>query len=118
VRKAPALPIQTKPNVAAQRPKPALRVNGILGSAILLAAAGAMFFGLSYLHAPSPTMPADWHSGSILITSAGQATCRRLKFDNVTGSIKDEGIGQCTDSSLGEAERLGQVSQSFVSHNR
>ena len=119
VRPIVTKPIALKRSAPARRRYFALRVKPILGGVFLLAMATGVFVGLSYLRPSAlrtsqPNAMADVHSGSIIISSADRHTCRRLKFDNVTGSIKDQGIGQCEDTGVpGAAERLGQVSNSF-----
>jgi hypothetical protein len=90
-----------------------LRVKPILGVGILLVAAGGAFLIMTYLHASSPPPLPDLRSGSIILASPDPRACRHLSFDNVTGTIKDRGTGQCADDSPGAAERLGQVSDSF-----
>ena len=115
-------PIVPKKNAPVGRSKLSLAMRPILGGGILLVASAAAYFALSYFNlahvslglsarAPHPTP--DIHSGSIIILSGDPRACHRLKFDNVTGAIKDEGMGPCTESGPGVAERLGQVSDSF-----
>ncbi len=119
----PVVPTKAVPKKGAPgRPKLSLAVKPILGGGILLVASVAAYFALSYfnlthvslgLSARAPHPAPDMHSGSIIILSGDPRACRRLKFDNVTGAIKDEGMGPCMESGPGVAERLGQVSDSF-----
>ena len=86
------------------RPKLSLAVKPILGGGILLVASVAAYFALSYfnlthvslgLSARAPHPAPDVRSGSIIILSGDPRACRRLKFDNTTGAMKDEGMGPC-----------------------
>jgi hypothetical protein len=127
VRKAPfrpiAPPIVLKKIAPVGRPRLSLPVKPILGGGILLATSVAAYFALSYFNitkaslglsaARAPHAEPDRRSGSIILSSGDPRACRRLKFDNTTGAMKDEGMGPCTIDGPGVAERLGQVSDSF-----
>ena len=122
VKKPSVKPIVPKKNEPAGRRKLSLRVKPILGGGILVATSLAAYFALSYFNlthislglSPRAPHPApDMRAGSIIILSGDPRACRRLKFDNTTGAIKDEGIGPCAEAAPGVAERLGQVSDSF-----
>ena len=121
----PIVPKKAVPKkiAAVGRPKLSLAIKPILGGGILLVASVAAYFALSYFNlthvslglsaARAPHPEPDRRSGSIIILSGDPRACRRLKFDNVTGAMKDEGMGPCADIGPGVAERLGQVSDSF-----
>jgi hypothetical protein len=79
----------------------------------LLAAAGGAYFAVSHLHPPPLSPEPDMHSGSIIILAPDLRACRHLKFDNLTGKVKDQGTGECNDASASAAARLSQVSHSF-----
>lgn len=127
VGKAPfrriAPPIVPKKIAPVGRPKLSLPVKPIMGVGILLAASVAAYFSLSYFNitkvslglsaARAPHPEPDRRSGSIIILSGDPRACRRLKFDNTTGAMRDEGMGPCTEAAPNVAERLGQVSDAF-----
>jgi hypothetical protein len=122
VGKAPFRPIVPKKIAPVGRPKLSRAMKPVFGGGILLVASVAAYFALSYfnlthvalgLSPRAPRLAPDMHSGSIIILSGDPRACRRLKFDNTTGAIKDEGMGPCAESGPGVAERLGQVSDSF-----
>jgi hypothetical protein len=107
--------------------KPVLRTRGtpaqkgtlvvlrrpILGGALLLLTASALYLTLTRLHALPPSPMADMRTGSIVILTPNMRDCRHLSFDNTTGAIKDRGTGECNDASANAAARLGEVSQHF-----
>jgi hypothetical protein len=131
--KAPAVPSRKKTRAPA-RPGLAKQVGIVLGGGTLLAAAvGTYLVFTSAGASPSPEttsaqasaaapVPVD-HSGSIVIKSG--AGCRRMKFDNATGSITDQGPAACPqdspggsaassgDSSAAAAERYGLIANGF-----
>lgn len=129
--KAPAVPSKKKSRAPARR-KLAKQIGIVLGSGTLLAAAvGAYIVFTSADATPSPAtapsqasatapVPID-RSGSIVIRSA--AGCRRMKFDNATGAITDDGATPCPEGGLSaggaaadskaQAERFGQIANGF-----
>jgi hypothetical protein len=109
----PARPIGARPSVRPQRVKLPPWLKPILGGGTLLVTASAFYLGLSHIHAPPPIAAPDMRTGSIVILAPDMRQCRHLIFNNATGAIKDEGTGECNDSSDSAAARLGQVSDSF-----
>jgi hypothetical protein len=90
-------------------------IKPVLGSIFLLllsVTAFAILYNFNWPAKPAAP-PVNRYAGSIVLPAAGHGGCRHLKFDNVTGSIKDEGTSQCPDSTTAAAERLGQLSDSF-----
>jgi hypothetical protein len=57
----------------------------------------------------------DRYFGSIVIPTENDAQCRRLTFDNRTGSMKDQGIGACSTwpDSPARFEVLSAIANSF-----
>jgi hypothetical protein len=129
--KAPVVPVKRKTRAPARRPGLAKQVGIVLGSGTLLAAAIGTYFVVTYVGASPSVMPSVAsaarpmdHSGAIIVRATGGTGCRRMKFDNATGSISDDGPAPCEEnsanasaasaaSSSAAAERFGQISGSF-----
>jgi hypothetical protein len=109
----PARPIGARPSARPQGVKLLPWLKPIFGGGALLVTASAFYLGLSHIHSPPPSATPDLRTGSIVILAPDMRQCRHLKFNNTTGAIKDEGTGECNDSSDSAAARLGQVSDSF-----
>ncbi len=122
--KAPAVPSKKKARAAA-RPKLARQIGIVLSSGTLLAAAVGTYLvytfagdGPSPVTAatqaaapPSAAAPVD-QSGSIVIKSA--SGCRRMKFDNATGAITDDGATACPEGGLSTSGGLSARSEAQV----
>ena len=109
----PVRPIGARPSARPRQLGLLPWLKPILGGGALLVTASAFYLGLSHLHGPPPIPTPDMRTGSIVILAPDMRQCRHLKFNNATGAIKDEGTGECNDSSDSAAARLGQVSDSF-----
>jgi hypothetical protein len=115
------------------RPKgltPIQQVSIVLGSGALVAVAIGTYLVLTHVNPPaqmpavaSATMPRD-HAGDIIARSPDGNGCRRMKFNNATGTISDAGPASCDEadagspppaaaSSAANSERFGAISNGF-----
>ena len=53
---------------------------------------------------------------SIIIASPNRDDCQRYEFDNVTGGIQENGVGECGKSSGGRGTRVQAISKGFRTH--
>lgn len=102
-------------NVGTKRRKPKFGPSE-LGAGVLLLS--GFMIAIIWLSAESPEpQPAVFapnvYTGSIVIFSNENAYCRRLIFDNITGSTKDEGRGNCSTQDTGRTQILSEIANSF-----
>ena len=106
------------------------QVSIVLGSGTLVAAAIGAYLVVTNVNAAPPTpnvastaVPTD-HSGAIVVKNANGVGCHRMKFNNATGAITDDGAVPCPVGSVstggglsGNSEaqiaRFGQISNGF-----
>ena len=117
----------------ASRPKgltPVQQVSIVLGSGALVAVAIGTYLVVTHVNASAPmpavasvSMPRD-HSGDIIAPAADGKGCRRMKFNNATGTISDAGPASCDEadaaspppaaaSSAANSERFGAIANGF-----
>ena len=94
----------------------------VLGSGTLVAAAIGAYLVITYAnssvsHVASSSMLRD-NTGSIIARSANGDGCHRKKFDNVTGTISDDGPTSCAavdspSSSTAASGRFGAIANGF-----
>jgi hypothetical protein len=95
----------------------------VLGSGTLVATAIGAYLVITYANssAPAPNMAAASlrdNTGSIIARSANGDGCHRKKFDNVTGTITDDGPTSCeavdsAPSSTAASGRFGAIASGF-----
>jgi hypothetical protein len=80
------------------------QVSLVLGSGAVFAAAIGTYLVVTHVNAPAPrsnvasaAIPRD-HSGAIIVRSADGKGCRRMKFNNATGAISDDGPASCDEA--------------------
>jgi hypothetical protein len=103
------------------------QVGIVLGSGALVAAAIGTYLVVTHVDAPAPrpnvasaAIPRD-PSGAIIVRAADGKGCRRMKFNNTTGTISDDGPASCDEvdaaapaaSSAASSERFGAIANSF-----
>jgi hypothetical protein len=105
------------------------QVGIVLGSGVLVAAAIGTFLVVTHVNASAPlpkvasaALPRD-HSGDIIVRAADGKGCRRMKFNNATGTISDDGPASCEEadaapspvasSSSANSERFGAIANGF-----
>jgi hypothetical protein len=114
------------------RPKgltPIQQVSIVLGSGALVAVAIGSYLVVTHVNAAPPTssvasatMPRD-HAGDIIARAPDGKGCRRMKFNNATGTISDAGPASCDEadasappaaaSSGANSERFGAIANGF-----
>ena len=116
------------------RPKgltPIQQVSIVLGSGALVAVAIGTYLVVTHVNAAAPmpnvasaSMPRD-HSGAIIVRAADGKGCRRMKFNNATGTISDDGPASCDEAdtaapppaaaaaSSANSERFGAIANGF-----
>lgn len=119
-------------NKKSSRPKgltPVQQVSIVLGSGALVAVAIGSYLVLTHVNSPAPmpnvastTMSRD-RAGDIIARSADGKGCRRMKFNNATGTISDAGPASCDEadaseppaaaSSAANSERYGAIANGF-----
>jgi hypothetical protein len=109
----------------------AQQVGIVLGSGTLVAAAIGTYLVVTHVSATAPmpgvasaAMPRD-HSGAIIVRAADGKGCRRMKFNNATGTISDDGPASCDEADAGQpppgaaaagtanSERFGAIANGF-----
>jgi hypothetical protein len=107
------------------------QVGIVLGSGALLAATIGTYLVVTHVNAPaspltnlsSAAMPHD-RSGAIVVRAADGKGCRRMKFNNATGAISDDGPASCEEadaaaspaepaSNAANSERFGAIAKGF-----
>jgi hypothetical protein len=107
------------------------QVGIVLGSGALVAAAIGTYLVVTHVNAAAPlpnvasaAVPRD-HSGAIIVRAADGKGCRRMKFNNATGTISDDGPASCDEadaapppaaaasSSSANSERFGAIANGF-----
>ena len=105
------------------------QVGIVLGSGTLVAAAIGTYLVVTHVNATAPmpavasaAMPRD-HSGAIIVRAADGKGCRRMKFNNATGTISDDGPASCDEadaaappaaaSNAANSERFGAIANGF-----
>ena len=121
-------PVKKKPSP----PKgltPIQQVSIVLGSGALMAVAIGTYLVVTHVNTPaagpamaSAAMPRD-HSGDIIVHAADGKGCRRMKFNNATGTISDAGPASCEEAeaaappaaapSAANSERFGAIAKGF-----
>jgi hypothetical protein len=104
--KAPAVSSKKSKRAAARRTSLAKQIGIVLGGGALLATAIGTYLVATHVSAstaPMPNlasaaMPAD-HSGAIVVKDAMGTGCHRMKFNNATGAISDDGPAPCEQES-------------------
>jgi hypothetical protein len=100
-------------NFVLRQGKAALGV-GELGAGILLLSVFIIsVIWLSVQRQPHTVSSPDLYAGSIVFFSAENTKCRRFTFNNITGSIKDEGQGDCEIQDVGRTRILSEIANSF-----
>lgn len=95
------------------------RARAIFGSGelsvgvLLLSVFLIVIIWLSVQPTPQRVPSPDLYAGSIVFFSDENNKCRRLTFDNMTGSIKDEGKGDCAVQDAGRTRILSEIANSF-----
>ena len=105
------------------------QVGIVLGSGALVAATIGTYLVVTHVNASAPplpnvssaAMPRD-HSGAIIVRAADGNGCRRMKFNNATGTISDDGPASCEEadaasppaaSGAANTERFGAIAKGF-----
>lgn len=100
-------------NSGLRRAKFVLGVGELAAGALALSGFIIATVWLSAHPPPRAALSVDIYTGSIVIFSGENAKCRRLTFDNLTGSIKDEGKGDCSVPDAGRMRVLSEIANSF-----
>jgi hypothetical protein len=96
-----------------RRAKVTLGVGELSAGVLLLSGFIIAIVWLSAQPPPQTVSSPDLYAGSIVFFSGENTKCRRLTFDNITGSIKDEGTGDCSVQDAGRTRVLSEIANSF-----
>ena len=106
------------------------QIGLVFGSGALVAAAIGTYLVVTHVNSPAPmpnvasaAAPRD-NSGAIIARAADGKGCRRMKFNNATGTISDDGPASCDEadaaspppaasSSGANSERYGAIANGF-----